>query len=82
MCKTVQSGRDFLNAGVGATMEDVERNVGFSCIGRWTGAGAPRSKPDGKPCNWTLGGLFRLHKMEVELPDGMIVATFAPATAA
>ncbi|MBX4388894.1 hypothetical protein K4H03_22740, partial [Mycobacterium tuberculosis] len=61
ICRFEQSPRDFIEAGVGSTFEDVERFVAFSCIGRWTGANGPRETPDGKPCNWTLGGLFQLH---------------------
>lgn len=70
MCGTSQSAEDFIKAGVGATFADVEKYVGFSCIGRFTGAGAPRKEPDGQSCNWTLGGLFRLHRLEVVTPDG------------
>lgn len=70
MCGTVQSGADLIAAGAGANFEAVEQYLGFSCVGRFTGAGSPRKEPDGKPCNWTLGGLFRLHKLEVVTPDG------------
>lgn len=65
MCGTVQSARDLIAAGAGKDFDAVERFVGFSCVGRFIGAGSPRKEPDGKPCNWTLGGLFRLHKLEV-----------------
>lgn len=68
LCKTVQSMRDFVAAGL--SQDDAEKHVGFSCVGRKTGAGAPRKKPDGKPCNWSLGGLLRLHDLEVIAPDG------------
>jgi hypothetical protein len=68
MCKTVQSMRDFI--AVGVDQEDAKKNIGFSCIGRKTGAGSPRKLPDGKPCNWSLGGLLRLHEIEVVTPDG------------
>lgn len=70
MCETHQSANDLIAAGAGATFEDVEKYIGFSCVGRFTGAPTPREKPDGKPCNWSLGGLFRLHKLEVVTPDG------------
>jgi hypothetical protein len=70
MCGTVQSARDLIEAGAGADFDAVERFMGFSCVGRFTGAASPRSKPDGKPCDWTLGGLFRTHKLEVVTPDG------------
>ena len=70
MCGTVQSARDLIAAGAGADFDAVEKYLGFSCVGRFVGAGSPRKKPDGKPCNWTLGGLFALHKLEVVTPDG------------
>ncbi len=69
MCGTHQSARDLIEAGVGATFDEVEKYLAFSCVGRFTDAGYPRNKPDGKPCNWTLGGLFRVHKLEV-IADG------------
>lgn len=70
MCGTVQSATSLINAGAGKDFDDVERFLGFSCVGRWTGAGEPRNKPDGKPCNWTLGGFLQLHKLVVITPDG------------
>lgn len=81
MCGTVQSARDFIKAGAGSDFEQVEKYLGFSCIGRFTGAGSPRKSPDGNPCNWTLGGLFSLHKLEVITPDGEHHPRFEPATA-
>lgn len=78
MCGTVQGIADFTKAGVDT--EDVGKYVGFSCIGRFTGAGGPRAKPDGKPCNWTLGGLFRTHKLEVITDDGKSHPHFEPVT--
>lgn len=80
MCGTLQSAHDLINAGAGKTLEDVERYVGFSCVGRWTGAEGPRSTPDGKPCNWTLGGLLSLHSYEVKTTDGITHPHFEPAT--
>ncbi|MDX1028891.1 hypothetical protein GOL90_28100 [Sinorhizobium medicae] len=70
MCSTVQSMQSLINAGAGPDEGSVEKYIGFSCVGRFNGAAAPRKKPDGKPCNWTLGGLLRLHKMEIQTPDG------------
>lgn len=80
MCGTVQSAADLIAAGAGANFDDVEKYLGFSCVGRFTGAGAPRKEPDGQPCNWTLGGLFTLHKLEVLTPDGERHPRFEPAT--
>lgn len=70
MCATVQSMQSLIDAGAGPDEESVEKYIGFSCVGRFNGAEGPRKKPDGKPCNWTLGRLLRLHKLEVQTPDG------------
>ena len=80
MCGTAQTGNDLIRAGAGKTFDDVEQYLGFSCIGRWTGAGSPRKKPDGKPCNWTLGGLFQTHKLVVVTPEGDRYPRFEVAT--
>lgn len=82
MCGTVQSPHDLITAGAGKTFEEIEKHLGFSCVGRFTGAGSPRKEPDGKPCNWTLGGLFQTHKLEVVMPDGALYPQFEPVTAA
>lgn len=80
MCKQVQSARDLIEAGAGSNLEEVQGRLGFSCFGRHTGAEAPRKTPDGKPCNWSLGGLLQIHKLEVETPDGKRHPTFELAT--
>ena len=80
MCGAPQTGNDLIRAGAGKTFDDVEKYLGFSCVGRWTGAGSPRKHPDGKPCNWTLGGLFRTHTLEVVTPDGEKHPRFEVAT--
>jgi hypothetical protein len=76
----MQTGNDLIRAGAGKTFEDVEKYLGFSCVGRFTGAKSPRKEPDGKPCNWTLGGLFSLHTLEVVTPDGEHHPRFEVAT--
>ena len=70
MCGTIQSARDLIAAGAGTDFESVEPSLGFACVGRFTNAGSPRKSPDGKPCNWTLGGLLKTHKLEVIDSDG------------
>lgn len=80
MCGTIQSASDLISAGAGADFESVEKYLGFSCVGRFIGAPSPRGKPDGKPCNWTLGGLFMTHKLEVLTPDGKSHPHFEVAT--
>ena len=82
MCSTIQSGADLIAAGAGTDFDEVEKYIAFSCVGRFTGAGSPRKNPDGKPCNWTLGGLFALHKLEVVTPDGKKHPRFELATPA
>lgn len=79
MCGTVQSARDLIEVGAGKSFDEVEKYLAFSCVGRWTGAGAPRAAPDGEPCNWTLGGLFATHKLEVVTEDGARHPRFEPA---
>lgn len=66
MCHTLQSAHSLIRAGVGKTFEEVENKIGFSCIGRFTGQGTPGTGKPEMGCNWTLGGLFRTHKLEVE----------------
>jgi hypothetical protein len=80
-CGVVQSARSLIIAGAGKDFKEVEKYVGFTCVGRFTGAEPPRPKPDGKPCNWTLGGLFQFHKLEVITPNGKHHPRFEPATA-
>ena len=82
MCQTLQTSADLIAAGAGKDFDAVQGKLGFSCVGRWTGAGSPRRTPDGKPCNWTLGGLLQAHALEVVLPDGERVPHFELATPA
>lgn len=81
MCDTVQSLASLVAAG--ATPEEAERLIGFSCEGRLTDAGPPPNKPTEKRrvrgCNWTLGGLFKLHRLEV-IADGEPHPRFEVAT--
>jgi hypothetical protein len=71
MCGTVQSATDLIKAGAGKDFDDVEGFLGFSCVGRFTNAGPlEKGAKPGKGCDWTLGGLFSLHKLEVVTEDG------------
>lgn len=72
-CKTLQSARDLIQAGAGDNFEQVERYVGFSCVGRWD---------DSKGCDWSLGGLFRIHELEVIDSEGKHHPRFLPMTEA
>jgi hypothetical protein len=83
MCATVQSMRSMLDAGVDPAR--VENVIGFSCEGRWRNAGpAKRGEPerDVRGCDWTLGGLFTLHRLEVTTPDGKTHPSFELASPA
>lgn len=78
LCKIPQSIQSFI--AIGCSEETAERQIGFSCIGRQAGAPAPRKEPDGQPCNWTLGGLLRLHELEVVDGEGKAHPYFEIAT--
>lgn len=56
-----QSATDLIEAGAGANFDSVQGFLGFSCIGRFDTS---------KGCNWTLGGLFKLHELEIVTEDG------------
>jgi hypothetical protein len=51
-CGTAQSYNDFEEHKI----ENAENYVGFSCIGRFV---------ENKGCDWTLGGFFQFHNLEV-----------------
>ncbi|KFH24300.1 hypothetical protein IB61_11625 [Brucella abortus LMN2] len=61
-------------------MKTLKKYLGFSCVGRFTGAPSPRSTPDGKPCDWTLGGLLSLHKLEIVDENGELHPRFEIAS--
>jgi hypothetical protein len=81
-CGTIQSARDLIKAGAGKNFDEIEKYLGFSCVGRWLGKGPPEKK-DGKSdgCNWTLGGLFQIHELEV-LDGEVCRKIFEPCTPA
>lgn len=80
VCGTVQSLTSLDRAGVPAGKQ--EHYIGFSCVGRFTNAGPwKKDEPPGRGCDWTLGGLFRIHKLEVITADGEKHPTFEIATA-
>lgn len=79
VCRTIQSARDLIAAGAGGSFDEVEKYIGFSCVGRFTNAGPARKVPDGKPCDWSLGGLLRLHDLAV-MTDAGERPTFEPVS--
>lgn len=80
VCKTVQSLESLMATGKFESHEDAGSSEAFSCIGRFTGAGPHRAGIDGRGCDWTLGGFFRLHTLEVLDESGTKHMRFEPAT--
>ncbi|MEB2478227.1 VVA0879 family protein [Citrobacter freundii] len=78
-CNTVQSARWLIAVGAGEDFDSVQGQLGFSCVGRHTGAGGDK-REEGKGCNWTCGGLFQIHKLTVITPDGKKHPHFEVAT--
>lgn len=84
ICGTIQSALDFIAAGAGKTFDEVGKYVAFACVGRSNGAGPfiKKAKPPKFGCDWSLGGLFQLHQLEVVTEDGTHHPRFMPATPA
>ena len=71
ICGTVQSMASLVKAG--ASPNAALRMIGFSCEGRLTNAGEwpsdankttkARKRRQVRGCDWTLGGMFRVHKL-------------------
>ena len=68
-CGRLQSAQDLIDAGAGKDLDDVEGYLAYSCVGRWDAS---------KGCDWTLGGLFAIHELEVLTPDGKHHPRFMP----
>lgn len=79
-CGTVQSAHDLIAAGAGNGFDEVEKYLGFSCVGRFAKEESHEYGTPRKGCDWTLGGLFRIHKLEVITEDGAHHPRFEPAT--
>lgn len=85
MCGDPQSIRSLMIKG-GLTESEARERIGFSCVGRVTGSG-PYKKDTHDPgtgCDWSLGGLLKMHTLEImpELgsQDGETAPFFEPAT--
>jgi len=68
-CGTLQSFNDLRNTGAFRKTEDILKVLAFSCIGRWDKS---------KGCDWTLGGLFQIHELEVIDSKGEAHPRFIP----
>jgi len=62
-CGHVQTFNDFL--ALDMVPEDVEKYVGFSCIGRFDGHGDTDICSGKSPCNYTAGGLLNINPIKV-----------------
>lgn len=81
MCGTIQSPRLLMKAKGTDKFEDINKVIGFSCVGRLTGKTSPSEEQGkGHGCNWTLGGLFSTHTLTVVTPDGVEHPSFELAT--
>jgi len=82
MCETKQSANDLIAAGAGSSLDEVEKYLAFSCVGRFTGQGSPlkNGASKGRGCDWTLGGLLGMAKLQVETPDGQLHPRFEVAS--
>lgn len=84
MCGTVQSMAALVQSG--ADPATVHKPFGFSCEGRFNNAGPwpndkdAQDKREKRGCDWTLGGLFKIHKAEVQQEDGTVEPMFDIAT--
>lgn len=77
VCKTAQTAYDLL--AVGVQKDKISEYIGFSCIGRWTDAGSfydKKRSPIAVGCDWTLGGLLRIHEIEIRKKDGSTFPIF------
>ena len=82
ICGTVQSMADFIAAG--AARDEAEHAIAYECVGRYTGAGPFKTswRKQAKGCDWTLGGFFKLHQLEVIDENGEAHPRFEIATPA
>ena len=80
-CGSVQCAQDLIDAGAGKTFDEIQGYLGFSCVGRFThGLPPPAEKGTQYGCNWTLGGLFQIHELEVIDDEGVHHVRFEVAT--
>jgi len=75
MCNKVQSVQDFLNLKERMDEDTIRGHIGFSCIGTFNGRGTEilfndNNEKSKHGCNYTLGGLFQIHTIEIKDNDG------------
>jgi hypothetical protein len=58
-CGHIATPQDYRAAGAPQTA------VGFSCVGRWSGAASEAFSDASGPCNYAGGGLFRINPLLV-----------------
>lgn len=66
-CGHVQSGESVLEHNPSLDILKIRNWIYYSCEGR-------HNKEHG--CDWTLGGLFQIHRVEVVLDDGHVSPVF------
>lgn len=72
-CGHVQSIGEVIKRHPELDGADIKAWIYFSCEGRqWA---CKREKPE-VGCDWTLGGLFQIHKIAVVAPDGKAIPAF------
>ena len=55
-CGHIQSIKSVLEHNPSLDLKDVQNWIHYNCEGRYN---------EGNGCNWTLGGLFHIHKIEI-----------------
>lgn len=80
ICKHVQSMESVLAMREDMTPSEAEGYVYFSCEGRFapgSGKAFGKTVPDPKiGCDYTLGGLFKIARVEVVTPEARILPVF------
>lgn len=72
-CGHVQSTGEVLQRHPTLDRNSIKEWIYFNCEGRqW----ACKGKKPQLGCDWTLGGLFQIHKVEVVTPDGKSIQAF------
>lgn len=78
ICKTPQTGKDFVKAGL--TKEQASTSIANECIGRFLPekqkAIGEKKIVKGRPCNYAGYGIFQLNPVEIEFEDGTIRNAF------